>query len=90
MVQPNQAMKDFVRHSRCVNYYTNKQVWVASQGRHYHVSGCPMDDADGPHSEAIYHKDLANENAERYIPCSCAFDEYQESLHEGLIVKHVC
>ena len=49
-----------------------------------------MDDADGPHSEAVYHKDLVNENAERYIPCSCAFDEYQESLHEGLIVKHVC
>jgi hypothetical protein len=88
MVDRKQAMKDFVRHSRCVNFYTNKQVWVAQQGRHYHISGCAMDDSDGPHEEEMYHKDLSNESGERYIPCSCAFDHYQEDLHSALVVQH--
>ena len=90
MLQPNQAMRDFIRHSHCVNYYTNKQVWIAPQGRHYHVSGCPMGYSDGPNSGAVYHKDLSNESAERYIPCSCTLDDYQESLHDSLNLKHVC
>ena len=90
MADRKEAIRDFIRHSRCVNYYTNKQVWVSQQGRHYHVSGCAMDDSAGPHKEAAYYKDLANESGQQYIPCSCAFDQYQESLHEALIVRRVC
>lgn len=89
MAQRKEALRDFIRHSRCVNFYTNKQVWVAQQGRHYHISGCAMDDSDGPHKEVAYHKELSNERGERYVPCSCAFDRYQEDLHSALIVQHV-
>lgn len=81
MVDRKQAMRDLVRHFRCVNFYTNKQVWVAQLGWRYQISGCAMDDYDFPHEEAAYHGGLSNESEERYIPCSCVFDHYQEDLH---------
>ena len=88
MAQRNQAFTDFIQHSRCVNFYTGKQVLVAGQGKHYHVAGCEMiDDSDGPHQEVDYHKYLANESGNQYVPCSCAFKQYQEALHSALIVK---
>ena len=80
MTQRMEAIRDFIRHSRCINYYTNKQVWISQQGRHYHIAGCPMDDSDGPYRELAYHKDLGNESGQAFIPCSCAFNKYQKDL----------
>ena len=90
IAQRNQAFTDFIQHSRCVNFYTGKQVLVAGQGNHYHVAGCEMiDDSNGPHLEADYHIYLANESGSQYVSCSCAFKQYQEALHSALIVKSV-
>ena len=36
MAQRSEAIRDFIRHSRRVNYYTNKQGWDSLQVRHYH------------------------------------------------------
>ena len=88
MAQRNQAFNDFIQHSRCINFYTGKQVLVAEHSKHYHIAGCEnIDDSNGPHQEAVYHKYLANESGIQYIPWPCAFKQYQEALHSALIVK---
>ena len=88
MAQRNQAVTDFIQHSRCVNFYTGKPVLVSGQGKHYHVAGCEMiDDSNGPYQEAVYHQYLANESGSQYVPCSCAFKQYQEALLSALTVQ---
>ena len=90
MAQRNQAFTEFIQHSRCVNFYSGKPVLVAEQGKYYHIAGCEMiDDSNGPHQEAEYHKYLANDSGSQYVPCSCAFKQYQEALHSTLNVKTV-
>lgn len=45
-----------------------------------------IDASCGPYKAVDYHKELASESRGKYIPCSCAFEQYQEALHATLTV----